>query len=67
MQGGSMSTRTLGLIGSAAGGLERIRPALIEPAIARGWQVAALDAAIVDAVAEVVGEKLASLAPSTTP
>lgn len=30
----------LGLIGSAAGGLERIRPALIEPAIARGWQVA---------------------------
>ncbi|GAA0538868.1 flavoprotein [Saccharopolyspora thermophila] len=35
-----MSTRTLGLIGSAAGGLERIRPALIEPAIARGWQVA---------------------------
>lgn len=35
-----MSTPTLGLIGSAAGGLEKIRPALIEPAIARGWQVA---------------------------
>ncbi|MCI2424067.1 flavoprotein [Saccharopolyspora sp. K220] len=32
--------RTLGLIGSAAGGVERIRPALIEPAIARGWRVA---------------------------
>jgi hypothetical protein len=35
-----MSMRTLGLVGSAAGGLERIRPALIEPALARGWQVA---------------------------
>lgn len=35
-----MSTRTLGLISSAAGGLERIRPALIEPAIARDWRVA---------------------------
>ncbi|GAA2815750.1 flavoprotein [Saccharopolyspora taberi] len=31
---------TLGLIGSAADGVEKIRPALIEPAIARGWQVA---------------------------
>lgn len=35
-----MSTRTLGLIGSAAGGLERIRSSLIEPAISRGWRVA---------------------------
>ncbi|OQO93167.1 flavoprotein [Saccharomonospora piscinae] len=35
-----MSTRTLGLIGSAAGGLERVRSCLVEPAIARGWQVA---------------------------
>lgn len=31
-----MSTPTLGLIGSAAGGLENIRTSLIEPAIARG-------------------------------
>ncbi|PKW13113.1 flavoprotein [Saccharopolyspora spinosa] len=35
-----MSEWTLGLIGSAAGGVEKIRPALIEPAIARGWRVA---------------------------
>ncbi|SDP74211.1 Flavoprotein [Actinopolyspora xinjiangensis] len=35
-----MSTHTLGLIGSAAGGLENIRTSLVEPAIARGWQVA---------------------------
>ncbi len=35
-----MNTRTLGLIGSAAGGLERIRSSLVEPAIARGWRVA---------------------------
>ncbi|WP_007023302.1 flavoprotein [Saccharomonospora iraqiensis] len=35
-----MSTRTLGLIGSAAGGLEHLRSCLVEPAIARGWQVA---------------------------
>ena len=40
MQGGSMSTRTLGLIGSGAGAVEKIRPSLIEPAIRRGWQVA---------------------------
>ncbi|HET9241969.1 MAG TPA: class II fructose-bisphosphate aldolase [Gaiella sp.] len=33
--------------------------------LSRGWQIAALDAAIVDAVAEVVGEKLASLAPAS--
>lgn len=35
-----MSTRTLGLIGSAADGMERLRPSLIEPAMARGWRVA---------------------------
>jgi hypothetical protein len=35
-----MSTPTLGLIGSAAGGVERIRASLIEPAIAQGWRVA---------------------------
>lgn len=35
-----MSTRTLGLIGSAAGGLERLRSSLVKPAIARGWRVA---------------------------
>ncbi|MBB5154565.1 flavoprotein [Saccharopolyspora phatthalungensis] len=35
-----MGARTLGLIATAAGGVERIRPALIEPAMARGWQVA---------------------------
>ncbi|MEV0049659.1 hypothetical protein AB0H34_04070 [Saccharopolyspora shandongensis] len=33
------SERTLGLIGSA-GGVEQIRPALIEPAIAQDWRVA---------------------------
>ena len=31
--------------------------------LSRGWQIAGLDAAIVDAVAQVVDEKLASLAP----
>lgn len=31
---------TLGLIGSAADGLEALRPSLIEPAMARGWRVA---------------------------
>lgn len=31
---------TLGVIGSAAGGLETIRTSLVEPAIARGWRVA---------------------------
>lgn len=35
-----MSTHTLGLIGSATDGLENIRTSLVEPAIARGWQVA---------------------------
>jgi hypothetical protein len=32
--------RTLALIASAAGGLEKIRTALVEPAIAAGWRVA---------------------------
>lgn len=32
--------RTLGLICSAAGGVERIRESLVEPAITRGWRVA---------------------------
>src|SRR3712207_6388656 len=32
--------RVLGLIGCAAGGLELIRPRLIEPALAEGWRVA---------------------------
>jgi hypothetical protein len=40
MQGDPMSTRALGVIGSAAGGLETIRECLIEPAIHRGWRVA---------------------------
>ncbi len=31
---------TLGLIGSAADGLEELRSSLVEPAVARGWQVA---------------------------
>jgi hypothetical protein len=30
----------LGLIGSAAGGVEQIRRALVDPAISRGWRVA---------------------------
>lgn len=30
----------LGLVGSAAGGVEDLRTGLIEPAIARGWRVA---------------------------
>ncbi len=35
-----MTERVLGLIGSAAGGIEEIRPRVIEPLIANGWQVA---------------------------
>lgn len=35
-----MGTRTLGLIGSAAGGLETLRSSLVEPAMERGWRVA---------------------------
>ncbi|MFI1465618.1 flavoprotein [Streptomyces wuyuanensis] len=43
MQGGAVSTGksgVLGVVGSAAGGLEALRTGLVEPAIARGWQVA---------------------------
>lgn len=32
--------RALGLICSAAGGVERVRESLVEPALARGWRVA---------------------------
>lgn len=32
---------TLGLVGSATGGLPEIRTALVEPAVRRGWRVAA--------------------------
>jgi hypothetical protein len=35
-----MTGPVLGLIGSAAGGLEDIRPKLVEPMVDRGWQVA---------------------------
>ena len=35
-----MGTCTLGLIGSAAGGLETLRSSLVEPAMERGWRVA---------------------------
>lgn len=34
-------TRTLGLVGTAAGGLENIRAEFVEPLIASGWRVAA--------------------------
>ena len=34
------TTRTLALIGSAAGGVEHIRAELVEPALSRGWRVA---------------------------
>jgi 3-polyprenyl-4-hydroxybenzoate decarboxylase len=33
-------TPTLGLVGSASGGLERIRAELVEPLLSDGWQVA---------------------------
>lgn len=59
------ATRTLALIGSAAGGVEHIRTELIEPALARGWRVAVtltptagswLEASgEVDRIAEVTG------------
>ncbi|MFC4500451.1 MULTISPECIES: flavoprotein [Streptomyces] len=32
--------RTLGAVGSSAGGLETLRAGLVEPALARGWRVA---------------------------
>ncbi|MFI8343109.1 flavoprotein [Streptomyces sp. NPDC085639] len=43
MQGGAVSTGergVLGVVGAAAGGLESLRTGLVEPAMARGWQVA---------------------------
>ncbi|MFE0275691.1 flavoprotein [Streptomyces sp. NPDC058992] len=43
MQGGAVSTGkrgVLGVVGSAAGGVEALRTGLVEPAIARGWQAA---------------------------
>lgn len=35
-----MTDRVLGLIGSAAGGLEEIRPRIVEPLLSSGWRVA---------------------------
>ncbi|MEB3367265.1 flavoprotein [Saccharopolyspora mangrovi] len=35
-----MNLGTLGLIGSAAGGVEKLRTRLVEPAMDRGWRVA---------------------------
>ncbi|MGW7356779.1 flavoprotein [Streptomyces sp. NPDC054802] len=43
MQGGAVSTGkrgVLGVVASAAGGVETVRTGLVEPAIQRGWQVA---------------------------
>jgi hypothetical protein len=43
MQGGAVSTGkrgVLGVVASAAGGVETLRSGLVEPAIERGWQVA---------------------------
>ena len=43
MQGGAVSTGkrgVLGVVGSAAGGVEMLRARLVEPAMERGWQVA---------------------------
>ncbi|MGW4433650.1 flavoprotein [Streptomyces tendae] len=43
MQGGAVSSArrgVLGVVGSAAGGVETLRVGLVEPAIERGWQVA---------------------------
>ncbi|MCX4828739.1 flavoprotein [Streptomyces sp. NBC_01016] len=43
MQGGAVSSSkrgVLGVVGSAAGGVEALRTGLVEPAIERGWQVA---------------------------
>lgn len=34
------SRKVLGVVGSAAGGVEALRTGLVEPAIARGWRVA---------------------------
>lgn len=43
MQGGAVSSGkrgVLGVVGSAAGGVEALRTGLVEPAMDRGWQVA---------------------------
>ncbi|MGW7076919.1 flavoprotein [Streptomyces sp. NPDC054866] len=43
MQGGAVSSSkrgVLGVVGSAAGGVESIRTGLVEPAMGRGWQTA---------------------------
>ncbi|MFD0152264.1 flavoprotein [Streptomyces sp. NPDC127132] len=43
MQGGAVSTAkrgVLGVVGSAAGGVEALRTGLVGPAMERGWQVA---------------------------
>lgn len=43
MQGGAVSSDkrgVLGVVGSAAGGVEALRTGLVEPAMDRGWQVA---------------------------
>ncbi|WP_200886709.1 flavoprotein [Phaeacidiphilus oryzae] len=43
MQGGAVSSASrgvLGVVGSAAGGVEHLRTGLVEPALAEGWQVA---------------------------
>ncbi|MET8130143.1 hypothetical protein ABZV67_44485 [Streptomyces sp. NPDC005065] len=36
----SGSRRVLGVVGTAADGIETLRTGLVEPAIALGWQVA---------------------------
>ncbi|MFI6204778.1 flavoprotein [Streptomyces sp. NPDC051041] len=43
MQGGAVSSSkpgVLGVVGSAAGGVEGLRTSLVEPAMSQGWQVA---------------------------
>lgn len=43
MQGGGVNTKkrgVLGVVGTSAGGVEALRTGLVEPAMARGWQVA---------------------------
>jgi len=40
VQGGAVSGGVVGLIVSAAGGAELVRPRLVEPLLAKGWSVA---------------------------
>lgn len=43
MQGGAVSTMkrgVLGVVGTSSGGVKALRTGLVEPALARGWQVA---------------------------